>query len=272
MVELEHSAEVIAEGKTKIVRGIPGNPGNVIIQSKDQIFGRGAERPTRVPGKGEIATHIATNCFTLLHEAGIPNHFVRRETPDSFVAEKLTMIPIELVARRIGYGSFINRHPDIAPGTRFDDLTFEYFAKDGRIPKSIAVFDFANGIVHRHSQSEPISAQSLVDAEPIAGSPFGITPEQAETLQQLTLTTFGLLEAAWADEDVTLVDLKIECGFAADGSIKIGDIIDNEVWRIWQQGDMLDKEIYRAGGSLERVMLANQRVAVATDRFIDRSE
>jgi phosphoribosylaminoimidazole carboxylase/phosphoribosylaminoimidazole-succinocarboxamide synthase len=63
---------------------------------------------------------------------------------------------------------------------------------------------------------------------------------------------FDILAHAWKQQNVLLVDLKVEFGRAktADGATEIllADVIDNDSWRIWPAGDqtmMLDKQIYR---------------------------
>ena len=66
---------------------------------------------------------------------------------------------------------------------------------------------------------------------------------------------FEILEKAWKKFDVDLIDMKIEVGInqnkeivIADVIVVIADVIDNDSWRIWPNGDpkkQLDKQSFR---------------------------
>jgi len=104
---------------------------------------------------------------------------------------------------------------------------------------------------------------------------------------------FETLERAWAAQDVTLVDMKIEFGrLQATGdrrqatndetrpqtSIIVADMIDNDSWRIWPGGEksrMLDKQIYRNmqqvdDEGLEQIRQLYETVAEMTDQWNDK--
>lgn len=256
-------------GKTKVIWEIHGS-NEVLIESKDDITAGDGEKRDVIEDKAVHATHTTSNCFELLTRAGIPNHFIRRETDRTFRAEQVAMIPIELVARRVAYGSYLKRNPEVTEGATFGEIEFEFFAKDDPNHDPIIRFDFDSGVVRRYNPKQPVAPESLIDETPMSESPFGITEEQAMQLQRLTVDTFELLEAAWADQDVTLVDMKIECGRKKSGELAVADVIDNDSWRIWPGGDpkqMVDKQLYRDGQPLDYVADKYAWVAEATNQF-----
>lgn len=241
----------LAEGKTKIVYAHPERDDLVYLVHKDGLTaGDGARRNT-LPGKGKVACRTTSNVFALLERAGVPTHYVGRSAEDVNLVKRCTMIPLEVVMRRIATGSFIRRHPDIAEGTRFEPVRVEFFLKDDA----------------RH---DPLISDAEIVAQGIA------TAAEVKTLRDIGRRVFEILEAAWAALDVALVDCKIEFGRTLAGDLMVADVIDNDSWRIWPGGDknrMLDKQIYRnmpevTDQGLAELFAKYQQVADLTDRFL----
>ena len=245
----------LAEGKTKIVYAHPDDPALAILLHKDSISaGDGARRDT-IPGKGALSGRTAANVFALLNRPGIATHFVAAPEPAAMIVRRCAMIPLEVVMRRIATGSYLKRHPETPEGTRFDPPLVEFFLKDDA----------------RHDPQ-------VTPAE-IAG--LGIaTPAEVEHMAAVGRRVFATLEQAWAAQDVTLVDLKIEFGRPVDSTLAaapllVADVIDNDSWRIWPGGEqarMLDKQVYRNMAQITPEGLENVRqryatVAALTDRW-----
>jgi phosphoribosylaminoimidazole-succinocarboxamide synthase len=263
----------LAEGKTKIIYAHPDDPALAIMLHKDSISaGDGARRNT-ITGKGALSGRTAANVFALLNSAGIATHFVAAPEPTVMVVRRCDMIPIEVVMRRIAAGSYLKRHPEIGEGTRFDPPLVEFFLKDDA----------------RHDPqitAEEMTAQGIASA--------------AEAARMLAegRRVFEALERAWAAQEVTLVDMKIEFGRAlgiGDWGLGTGDagrpqslisntqyplivadMIDNDSWRIWPGGEksrMLDKQIYRNmqqvdDEGLEQIRQLYETVAGMTDQWV----
>jgi hypothetical protein len=107
-----------------------------------------------------------------------------------------------------------------------------------------------NGKWLLYPAKKPLSAtKPLLSIEPILNP-----AEYSELVEKIMLPTFVVLENAWNKVvtnygPVQLVDLKIEVGRRlTDGKIVVADVIDNDSWRIWPEGDpskQLDKQCFR---------------------------
>lgn len=240
----------IAEGKTKLVYAHPADPALCILAHKDGITAGDGARRSEIPGKGALAGRTTANVFALLNRAGVATHFVAAPAPALTVVRRCTMVPLEVVARRLATGSYLRRNPEVAEGSRFEPPLVEFFLKD----------DAAH---------DPLISPNEIAARAIA------TPAEVEQMAALSRQVFALLEAAWARLDVALVDLKIELGRPATGGLIVADVIDNDSWRIWpggEQGRMLDKQVYRNAASVDDAVLRDVAaryalVADLTDRF-----
>lgn len=257
----------IAEGKTKIIW--EGNPGTVFIESKDDITAGDGARRQSVVGKAALATTTTCNVFRLLDREGIANHFVSQVSDTVFEARAVDMLPIELVARRLAYGSFLKRNPYMQAQIRFAQPVVEFFDKDDAQHDPLLVINESSRTVQRHQAGEPLG-QGLIDERPFDALQ-GLAIDRWPELREITKHTFEVIERAWAIQDVTLVDMKIECGINTDGELLVADVIDNDSWRIWPHGDpsqMKDKQLFRDGKPMGDVMDGYAWVADATGAFL----
>ena len=238
----------IAEGKTKIVYEHPVNPHLVLIKSKDDITAGDGAKKDCFDGKAVFSTETICNCFKLLNLRGLPTHYLGQIEPKIFLARKAKMIPLELVVRRIATGSYLKRSPEIAEGTVFNSLVFEVFLKNDETHDPLVVYDFTNEISLLYDPKKPLS-NGFFQKRSLEEGGILMTPYLLNDLRDLAVKTFEILEGAWAKQNVSLVDLKIECGFDEEtGKLMIADVIDNDSWRIWPAGDktqMKDKQVYR---------------------------
>ena len=65
-----------------------------------------------------VSGRTTANVFRVLQEAGVPTHFVAAPADEQMVVRRCTMIPLEVVMRRVATGSYLKRN-DVAEGTRF---------------------------------------------------------------------------------------------------------------------------------------------------------
>lgn len=233
------------EGKTKIIWETP-NPNYVLIESKDDITAGDGERRHIISGKAALATETTANCFTYLNRLGIPTHFVGPYNETTFIAERAEMVKLESVARRIAYGSYLRRNPDVIEGEIFNSLRQEFFAKDDSRHDPLAFY--RQGLWELHDAKKIMGTGHLGLATPTELGLPQLSAEDLVWMSDCTQAVFSELERAWRIQGVTLVDMKIEFGRTPDGKLKVADVIDNDSWRIWPGGQkdrMLDKQVYR---------------------------
>jgi len=272
--EKERLMHAIDEGKTKVI--IDAGDGTVLIRSKDDITaGDGAKRDV-IDGKAASSTTTTCNTFRLLDRHGVTTHFVEQVDPVTFRARRADMIPLELVARRIATGSFLDRHPDIADGTVFAELVFEAFEKDDANHDPLLAFDFEHDLLRRlvpNAGAAPDlggQAGDVLSQEPLSGSRYGmVTAELLDQLRDLTLRTFAIVEQAWAELGGTYFDCKIECGFDGEhGTLLVADVIDSDSGRLRFGDKDVSKQSYRDGSqSLAQIKKNFDEVAELTQRF-----
>ena len=205
------------------------------------------------PSKRRIAPEEAARVAAVL------GPFVTRvgvfvDAPEDHITlvRRCRMIPLEVVVRRLATGSYLKRHPDVAEGTRFDPPLVEFFFKS----------DEAH---------DPLISREEIVARGIA------TAEEVEAMARIAREAFALLEAAWARQNVVLVDLKVEFGRDVRGDLLLADVIDNDSWRIWPGGRkeaQLDKQVFRelpevTDEGLRQVLENYAEVARRTDRFLE---
>lgn len=244
--------ERLAEGKTKIIYAHPTDPRLAVMVQKDAISaGDGARRNT-IEGKGSLSGRTAANVFTLLGHAGIATHFVEAPSERAMVVQRCTMIPLEVVMRRLATGSYLKRNPQVSEGQRFDPVLVEFFIKDDA----------------RH---DPQMQPDEIVAAGVA------TSEEIKAMAETGRRVFDVLERAWSAQGIVLVDMKIEFGRTASGDLVVADMIDNDSWRLWPSGQkehMLDKQVYRnmqivTSDGLDAVKQKYLKVAELTDHFME---
>jgi phosphoribosylaminoimidazole carboxylase / phosphoribosylaminoimidazole-succinocarboxamide synthase len=86
-------------------------------------------------------------------------------------------------------------------------------------------------------------------------------------MRRIARYAFLVLEKAWQLESGTLVDFKVEFGLDKKGRLLLADVIDNDSWRVVENGSYVDKQVYRDGGSLDDVAAKYRLVAEVTSRF-----
>ena len=250
-------------GKTKNIIYLGNNI--VRLQNKADITADDGKRRKIIEGKDILATQTTANVFSLLLELGVPNHFIFRDSPNSFLAFDCKMIDVEVVIRRkVGEkSSYLKRNPEIQPGTIFEDLIVEFFFKDDSRHDPIIVFMDGKWLLHQ--PKKPISDSSYLDEiNPLC------TASEIEEMENIAKIVFSILEQGWAILDITLEDLKIEFGRASrlKNKILLADVIDNDSWRITKDGKDISKQVFRDGGNTDKVLTVYEIVSNLSEQLL----
>ena len=288
-------AELRVEGKTKVVMSDNGDINLVSIITKDALTGNDGELQQSLPVATE-KTEQTCNVFRLLENNGIPTAYVNQSSEISFVAHRCKMLPLECVTRRQPYGSYLKRHPEKTFAEIFNPPLVEFFHKftvilpeKRMISEDSAREQFLNeetgwrdGVytdpLIRFTREDQWSlynpkAPSDESEEPLMRMPAPLSSSEiSEIRETLVRPTFEVLEQAWKEQEVTLVDMKIEVGRRqSDNKIVVADVIDNDSWRVWPKGnprDQLDKQSFREGEDNYNVINKYRIVTECTRKFV----
>jgi phosphoribosylaminoimidazole carboxylase/phosphoribosylaminoimidazole-succinocarboxamide synthase len=267
---------LVTEGKTKKIFRINGSELVSVVAKDDITAGDGAKHDV-IPDKGKLANQTTCNVFRLLKACGLPVAFEEQDSATSFVAPPCTMLPYEVVVRREAHGSALKRSPHYSRGQLFPKLLVEFYLKTkdkNWKGKSLVADDPLMAYEDGGAQIKLYNP-----AKPILGSEPFLTLQTADVfshpeeykffpeMRRIARQAFLVLEKAWALEGGTLVDFKVEFGFDAKGNLLLADVIDNDSWRVLENGAYIDKQVYRDGGALDTVAAKYRQVAETTGHF-----
>ncbi len=263
----------IAGGKTKIIYADPLNPHLVTIQSKDDLTAGDGAKHDVMAGKAVMANQTTCNNFRFLSKCGVESAFLQQLGDTAFQAVKCDMIPLEVVTRREAHGSFLKREPQLHKGHLFPRLRVEFYLKTAGgmwraqpLQKDDPYMLLSeDGLAHLYRPDQPfVGAQSFLT---ISDAPLDADPAKYAELDGVARHVFLALEKAWQLQGRRLVDMKIEFGIGPSGKIMLADVIDNDSWRVLEEGQYIDKQVYRDGGALEAVSSRHKKVMQLTGQF-----
>jgi phosphoribosylaminoimidazole-succinocarboxamide synthase len=276
----------LAEGKTKVIWGTPGNELRVLIESKDDITAGDGAKHDILPGKAIAATTTTCNVFRLIQQAGVvPTHYHGQADETTLEAIRASMIPIEVVVRRRAAGSYLKRNPDVKQGEPLPRLEIEFFYKDDDQHDPLMVWKPTTDEFLLYDAKLPVIPGSEIgrlsrkEVDPAPPARIFLRYNEIAFMRMAAASVFELLERTWVKQDMVLVDLKVEFGFDHTGNLMLADVIDNDSWRLWRYGlpdGQLDKQVYRDLGdddpagkeaAMAQIRQNYELVAKMTERF-----
>lgn len=264
------------EGKTKIVAPLWEGADVGLATTKDDITAGDGAKHDVMSGKAELATRTTCNIFEYLRSKETPVAYIGRDSPTTFITRICKMIPVEVVVRRIAFGSYCKRHPEIVAGTVFEDPVVEFFYKttgrrigDLELPCDDPLMKWSDidGWYDLHLANEP-SGVGYIGRLELSDADTETMKRQLDECSVIATDVNKYLRDAWRILGGTLYDFKLEFGVLADGSIVLADVVDCDSWRVNWNGTQLSKQGYRDGDDLARVLGVYRLAASLTDRLV----
>ena len=234
--------ELIYEGKAKKVFSHE-HPDKVIIEFKDDATAFNAQKKSKFDGKGKLNCQISAKIFELLKKNDIPTHFLGLKNENTMIAQKIKIIPLEIVLRNTAYGSLC-KQTLIKPGTILEKPLIDFYLKNDQL-------------------NDPLITKDRIELMKI------LETKDLDLIINLTLKVNKILKSFFKDIQLKLVDFKLEFGYSVKNKILLGDEISPDNCRLWdlkQNNDTivsLDKDRFRndLGGLIEAYGEINRRIS-----------
>jgi len=244
------NAKFIRSGKAKDVYRKPD--GDIIFLFTDRVTAFDGIKKADYQGKGETCCKLSCFWFEKLQAEGIKTHFKECIPPNMLVAEEVSILPVEVIARNFLYGSLWKRYEkgEIDIGS----LLHEEKREGTPLTKSFLEFTTKFERVDRPITEEEIIENGWMDRSEI------------EYIKTETIRIGNLMASYLVQRGIILADFKLEYGRSKeDGDIILADEVGTpDVCRFWdkeaheQRGEILslDKDVFREGkGNLSAVYL-----------------
>jgi phosphoribosylaminoimidazole-succinocarboxamide synthase len=232
--------ELIYEGKAKKVFSYDSD--KVIIEFKDDATAFNALKKAKFEGKGKLNCLISAKIFEYLKKNDIPTHYLKLKSDNTIIAQKIRIIPLEIVLRNIAYGSLC-KQTTIKPGTVLPTPLIDIYLKNDEL-------------------NDPLLTKERIELMNI------LSADDLDSIIELTLKINVILKRFFKNIQLKLVDFKLEFGYNVSNNIVLGDEISPDNCRLWdlnQKNDTivsLDKDRFRndLGGLIEAYSEINRRI------------
>ena len=237
--------KLIYEGKAKKIYAHDDSD-KVIIEFKDDATAFNALKKAKFEGKGELNCLISSKIFEFLIKKNIPTHYIGLKNNNSMIAQKIKIIPLEIVLRNTAYGSLC-KQTTIKPGSVLDSPLIDIYLKNDDL-------------------NDPLLTKDRIKLLKI------IDNKDLDFISDMTLKINKILKKFFYNIKLDLVDFKLEFGYNSNGQIVLGDEISPDNCRLWDLNQRngiivsLDKDRFRndLGGFIEAYSEINKRI----DNFI----
>jgi len=243
--------ELIRRGKAKDI--YRRSDGCIVFVFTDRVTAFDGVKSGEYPQKGEICCRLSCFWFERLEKEGIKTHFRGCIPPNELVAEEVSIIPVEVIARNYLYGSLWRRYKrgeiDLSGFLHGDGSEAE--------PLTSTYVEFTTKF---ESVDRPIAEEEII-------SRAWMNRDEIEYIKEETLKIGSIMSSYLTQKGLILADYKLEYGRSREegreGEIILADEVGTpDVCRFWDseaynsRGEVvsLDKDVFReAKGELSAV-------------------
>ena len=208
------------EGKAKKVYETEDKNFYIVSYKDDATAFNGLKKGT-IEGKGVVNNRVTNFLMKMLEEKGIPTDFVEELNDRETVVKAVKIVPLEVIVRNIAAGS-LSKRLGIAEGVKLNSTVLEYCYKDDEL-------------------GDPMINEYHIAALNIA------TKKELEEISNYAFKINEILRDYLKQDNIDLIDFKLEFGRLADGKIVLADEISPDTCRLWDKNthEKLDKDRFR---------------------------
>ncbi|WP_270566086.1 phosphoribosylaminoimidazolesuccinocarboxamide synthase [Clostridium beijerinckii] len=212
--------EMLYEGKAKKIYATD-KADEVIVYYKDDATAFNGEKKGQIEDKGIMNNAITSVLFEILEKAGVKTHFIEKLNDREQLCKKVEIVPLEVIVRNVAAGSMAKRL-GLEEGFKLKTTVFELSYKDDSLGDPLINDYHAVGI-------------------------GATTFEELKVIYDMTAKINDTLKAVLKEQNINLIDFKVEFGRCADGTIVLADEISPDTCRFWDAttGEKLDKDRFR---------------------------
>jgi len=245
------NAKYIRSGKAKDI--YRRTDGDIVFVFTDRVTAFDGKKKASFKNKGEICCKLSCFWFELLQAEGIKTHFKEYVPPNELVAEEVSLLPVEVIARNFLYGSLWKRYKKGEIDISSDFLMQEGEKNEG-IPLTKSFLEFTTKF---ESVDRPITDEEIIEKG-------WMTRIEIEYIKKETRRIGDIMQSYLTQKGILLADFKLEYGKSKEeGDIILADEVGTpDVCRFWdkeayeKRGEIisLDKDVFREGkGNLSEV-------------------
>ena len=208
------------EGKAKKIYATD-KADEVIVYYKDDATAFNGEKKGQIEDKGVMNNAITSLIFELLEKEGVRTHFIEKLNDREQLCKKVEIVPLEVIVRNVAAGSMAKRL-GLEEGFQLKTTVFELSYKDDSLGDPLINDYHAVGI-------------------------GATTFEELKEIYAMTAKINDVLKAVFKEQNINLIDFKIEFGRLPDGTVVLADEISPDTCRFWDAttGEKLDKDRFR---------------------------